>query len=176
MYFDITYEQIILSFSLVFRLLKPTFFTAAPNSGGIARRSPAPSPTMRRRNLQEQNDQSRGLRRQADASPQRHDDVTDTRKQERSINYKDQYKVRQRQQQQNKENYRVSSDSSSDSDFNRVGSGWVMIFMIVMTMVNYSDWLWWWLQWLMMIRLLFMIRIDYDWWWWWWLMTVIFFQ
>ena len=85
--------------------------TAAPNSGSIARRSPAPSPTTRRKNVQEQTDQmnSRALRRQADTSPHR---------------YNDQYRAGYRQQQQqNRETYGMSSGSSSGSENNRTGSG-----------------------------------------------------
>ncbi|XP_065063248.1 zinc finger C2HC domain-containing protein 1A-like isoform X2 [Rhopilema esculentum] len=99
--------------------------TQTPSSGGIAKRSPAPSPTLRRKNAPEQTD-SRVLRRQSAASPppQRQNEFGSTRAVEKNYNYNEQYQARQKQQQgQYKENYRASSGSSSDSDAHRVGSG-----------------------------------------------------
>ena len=82
--------------------------SVAPNSGGIARRSPAPSPTMRRKNYQDEVDHVRG-----------------TRTQEKKIGYNDQYKTGQRQQQQHRENYGISGRGGSGSDGSRTGSGYV---------------------------------------------------
>jgi len=78
----------------------------AQNSGGIARRSPAPSPTMRRKNYQDDLDHVRG-----------------NRTQEKKNSYNDQYKAGQRQQQQHRENYGMSGRGGSGSDSSRTGSG-----------------------------------------------------
>ena len=82
----------------------------AQNSGGIARRSPAPSPTMRRKNYQDEVDHVRG-----------------NRTQEKKNSYNDQYKAGQRQQQQHRENYGMSGRGGSGSDSSRTGSGYVFL-------------------------------------------------
>ena len=100
--------------------------TQNPSSGGIHKRSPAPSPGIRRRNIPDQSDytDARALRRQASASPppQRHNEFGKTKTLEKNT-YSGSYKMRQQQQQKRNNHYRASSGSSSDSDHHRVGSG-----------------------------------------------------